>query len=397
MRFHWIPLFLFLLANIAVDWSIWRHLAKSAASASRLLQKAHAAVSVALVAVIAAAIAIMAAGPHTTGLLWVEWLIYTYLAFYIPKYLWLIVHSFSHLPMLTPKVKRFVNLCASCAGALAFIIMWWSALITPRTHDLSQCTLHYANLPEQFDGYRIVHISDLHLLSYGSDTAFVASCIDAVNALHPDAVCFTGDLVSMQSSEARPFRSVLSRLHARDGVFSVLGNHDYDDYVQWPSEALKKADRDSLRQFQAQVGWTLLNNATVTVRRGNAGINIIGTENYGDPPFPKYGNLAKAYPALNDSSFKILLQHNPYAWRKEIVGKTNISLMLSGHTHAMQFMVSVFGRKFSPAAWRYKEWGGKYESGGQVLYVNIGLGEVGIPARIGATPEITLITLKKKK
>lgn len=396
MRFHWIPLILFLIANFAVDWGIFKHLTKPM-RASRWAAVAHTTIAAVLFAVVVAAMVIISSSPQTTGMLWVEWLIYTYLAFYIPKYLWLIVNSISLLPFLTAKTKKFVKACASCVAVLTFIIMWWGALITPRTHDVTRQTLYFSNLPKEFDGYRIVHISDMHLLSYGSDTTFVSSCVDAVNALQPDIVCFTGDLVSMRSCEAFPFRSVLSRLKARDGVLSVLGNHDYDDYVQWPTEAQKMADRDSLRQFQASVGWTLLNNATHTVKRDPARICFIGTENYGDPPFPKYGNLRKAYPWVNDSRFKILLQHNPYAWRTDIVGKTNIQLMLSGHTHAMQVMLSVFGHRYSPAAWRYKEWGGAYKKGGQVLYVNIGLGEVGIPARIGATPEITLITLKKKQ
>ena len=189
---------------------------------------------------------------------------------------------------------------------------------------------------------------------------------------------------------------ILQRVQAPDGVFSILGNHDYDDYVPGITEAEKMADRKALCDMQTGMGWQLLNDEHRFLVRGNDSIAMIGTENYGDPPFPIYGSFSRAYPTLNDSLFKVCMQHNPYAWRATVLKDTNIDLMLAGHTHAMQFMLSFMGHRWSPSAWRYKEWGGLYSEGHQRLYVNIGLGMVGVPMRIGATPEITLITLKRK-
>lgn len=233
--------------------------------------------------------------------------------------------------------------------------------------------------------------------TYNGRTAIVEKQINAINALDADMICFTGDLVSRETIEALPYRDLLSRLHARDGVFSVLGNHDYDDYVTWDDERAKLDDRKALCDLQNAVGWRLLNDDYALIRRGNEQIVLIGTENFGDRPGEKQGNLAKAYPGLRDSNFKIQLQHNPYAWRANTLTNSNIDLMLAGHTHAWQLMIKIGNWRWSPASIRYPEWGGAYNEGSRWLYVNIGTGMVGPPMRIGATPEITVITLKQKK
>ena len=184
-------------------------------------------------------------------------------------------------------------------------------------------------------------------------------------------------------------------MHGRDGVFSILGNHDYGDYYSWNSPADKADNMQQLLDMQSEMGWKMLNNATSFIHRGNDSIALIGVENVGDPPFTVYGDLDMAYETLDDPVVKILLSHNPAHWVEDIkdAPDKNIALTLSGHTHAMQ--MSAFG--VSPAAWRYPTWGGLYaDEDGHQLYVNIGLGEVAIPARIGANPEITLITLRRK-
>ena len=152
-----------------------------------------------------------------------------------------------------------------------------------------------------------------------------------------------------------------------------------------------------MARLQAQIGWSLINNCDTVITRGNQSITIIGVENWGEPPFSQYGDLVKAHSELNDSNFKILLSHNPKHWRSEVLPSTNIDLTLSGHTHAMQIMVNFFGIKISPSAWIYPEWAGTYCENKQILYVNIGIGEVAMPMRIGATPEITVLTLKKEQ
>ena len=209
---------------------------------------------------------------------------------------------------------------------------------------------------------------------------------------------FTGDIVNRRSNELLPHTGALSRITARDGVYSILGNHDYGDYCEWPSAKAKQDNMNLLRSLQKGMGWKLLLNETEWLRRGGDSIAIIGVENIGDPPFHTYGDLAISYPGnLGDTTTKILLSHNPMHWVNDISGHTdkNIALTLAGHTHAMQ--MELFG--WSPAEWRYPTWGGLYTDpeGRQNLYVNIGIGAVGMPMRIGATPEITTITLRKKR
>ncbi len=255
----------------------------------------------------------------------------------------------------------------------------------------------FADLPEDFDGYKIVQFSDFHVGTYGSDTAFVSEVVDVMNGLGADAIFFTGDIVNRRTGELTPFVKPLSRLHAPDGVYSILGNHDYGDYCTWESDADKAENLEEMKSLQKEMGWELLNNSTVYLREGADSIALVGVENWGEPPFKAYGDLDKAYPNQSDSVFKILLTHNPMHWVERISGNdtVNIDLALSGHTHAMQMQIG----GWSPSKWRYPTWGGLYgdESGAHKLYVNIGLGTVAIPARIGATPEITLITLKRAR
>ena len=221
-------------------------------------------------------------------------------------------------------------------------------------------------------------------------------CVEAINQLQPDLIVFTGDLVSRSTSEALPFKSTLSRLHANDGVLSILGNHDYDDYTTMTATE-RQQDHAALCQLQVDCGWTLLNGSRTTLHHGSDSIIVVGTENYSTGHTPDYSHCEKMLAELDSACFTILLQHNPDMWAAQVAGRTAVDLMLSGHTHAMQFMLTVGNHRLSPARLRYREWGGHYQQGNQHLYVNIGLGMVGIPARVGAKPEITLITLRCEK
>jgi hypothetical protein len=207
---------------------------------------------------------------------------------------------------------------------------------------------------------------------------------------------FTGDIVNRRTDEIYPFVDTFAKLHAPYGVYSILGNHDYGDYSDWQSDEAKQANLQELIDIENGMGWQMLNNATAMIHCGADSIALIGVENVGDPPFHTYGDLDAAYPTLDDGVTKILLSHNPAHWVTDICDAPdkNIALTLSGHTHAMQI---AFGR-ISPAVFRYRTWGGRYDDSGNnnMLYVNIGVGTVGFPARIGATPEITLFTLKSK-
>ena len=320
-----------------------------------------------------------------------QYMLYTFFAILAPKAIGMIVYG-----LLRWMKRRWAAFCSFIVAALIFGVMWWGAIVTPGTIEVNEVELEFANLPDAFDGYRIVQWSDAHLGTYNGHTAIVEKQINTINALHGDMICFTGDLVSRETNEALPYRDLLASLHAPDGVFSVLGNHDYDNYVKWEDENAKLADRKALCDLQTAAGWRLLNDDYVLIKRGDQQMVLIGTENYGDRVGEKRGNLAKAYSGLNDRNFKILLQHNPYAWRANTLTNSNIDLMLAGHTHAWQFMITLGKWRWSPAVIRYPEWGGAYNEGDRWLYVNLGTGMVGPPMRIGATPEITVITLKKK-
>jgi len=324
------------------------------------------------------------------------WGLYTYLSVYIPKLIYVILDLIASIPLLW-KRKRSKSLIISgmALAAFMFFAMWWGALVNRFNIDVRQVEISIDGLPEAFDGYTIAQLSDLHVGSYGSDTTYLSKVIETINGLSPDIIAFTGDIVNRRSSELIPFVNTLKNLSADDGVVSILGNHDYGDYYTWHSPADKQANLDELIRMQNSMGWLMLNNQSHIIHRGNDSIVIIGVENVGDPPFRTYGDLDAAYPTLDDPLTKILLSHNPAHWDNDIQDSPdkNIALTLSGHTHAMQ--MSAFG--LSPAALRYPTWSGLYhDQDGHQLYVNIGIGEVAIPARIGATPEITLITLKAR-
>ena len=246
------------------------------------------------------------------------------------------------------------------------------------------------NVPSSFDGYKIVHISDIHLLSFIGREEALARMVEKINAQEPDAILFTGDIVTLNSSEFDTTKDILAKLHANDGVFSILGNHDYSLYTRWESEELLKKDADAIIQQQRAFGWNLLLNENRNIIRGTDTLSIIGVENTSTKhKFRSFGNLGTALQGA-EGEFKILLTHDPSHWRNEVLPTTDIDLTLSGHTHAMQS--TLFG--WSIISFAYKEYMGLYKEGNRYLYVNIGLGETMFPFRVGARPEITVITLK---
>lgn len=396
MRLQLIPIILAIIINVAIDAYIFHKIKKGKKSA--WLRHLHCVLSAVLLVLIIVAISMPRRSIDNDGLCTIMWMLFGYFSFYIPKYFALLVKALFNTPRIFRKRPlRGSGVWSSAIAVIVFLSMWWGALFTRNTVEVRNVELEFSNLPYQFNGYRIAQFSDLHLGTYSTDTAFVSKVVDEINALSPDLICFTGDIVNRCTDEAMPFIGVLSRLNAPDGVLSILGNHDYGDYMHWNSPAEREQNNARLNELQKKMGWNLMLNTDTIISRGENSICIIGVENWGEPPFPKYGKLAKAHRGLNDDSFKILLSHNSNHWRGEVLPKSNIDLMLAGHTHAMQIELSIFGLHISPSALRYNEWGGIYEEGSQKLYVNIGIGEVAIPMRIGATPEITLITLKRKK
>jgi len=261
-------------------------------------------------------------------------------------------------------------------------------------YQLKKVKLAFPNLPKTFKGLKIIHISDIHSGSF-SDYKAVEKGVEKILAQKPDIIFFTGDLVNNEAKEMDNFTALFSRLKAPMGVFSTLGNHDYGDYKNWESIDEKKANLDSLKGVHAQMGWRLLMNEHVTIEKDEEKIAILGIENWSAKArFPKYGNMQAAHAGTHVYPFKILLSHDPSHWQAEVLQKyTDVDLMLSGHTHGMQFGVDIPGLKWSPVQYVYKQWAGLYENANQKLYINRGFGFIGYPGRVGILPEITLIEL----
>ena len=267
------------------------------------------------------------------------------------------------------------------------LVIAYGSVIGRNWFEVKKVTVKFADLPENFDGYRIIHISDLHARSYAKRTARMQKAVQRINALDADLIAFTGDLITLAPEEIDPIASSLKALKAKDGVISVLGNHDYGTYADTSGNLLP-----ALIDRQAALGWDLLLNEHKVLRRGADSIVVIGVENTSASHFfPSKGDLPKASEGT-DGAFSIVLTHDPMHWESEILGQ-DYALTLSGHTHAMQ--LSILG--WSPSSLLFKHSDGLYTNGSQHLYVNAGLGETLFPARIGARPEITLITLEKSK
>ena len=290
--------------------------------------------------------------------------------------------------LLSPLCKSHIGL-AIALFTMAYLV--FGATEGKQHFQVKEVTIESEALPRGFDGYRIVQLSDIHTGSWGNDTAPMLKAVNIINRLQPDLIVFTGDLVNNLASELDAFIPVFSQLKAKHGVYSVLGNHDYSTYIKWETPQQQEAQLDSLKAKQARMGWTLLNNRHVKLHQQNDSIALIGVENSGRPPFPDHARLSEAMTGTA-GMFQILLSHDPSHWRREVLPKTDIQLMLAGHTHAMQ--TRIFG--FTPAQFVYPENDGLYQEGEQMLYVNIGLGHLLYPMRLGAWPEITLLTLKSK-
>jgi predicted MPP superfamily phosphohydrolase len=261
-------------------------------------------------------------------------------------------------------------------------------------YQVKKIKLSFKNLPTAFKGMRMVHISDIHSGSF-QDIRAVNKGIDLILKQQPDIIVFTGDLVNDRATEMDPYQNSFGRLTAPLGVFSTLGNHDYGDYVQWPTAQAKIDNLEALKKVHANMGWRLLMNEHVVLEKNGEKIALLGIENWGAKArFPKYGKMDLAYPGTENIPFKILLSHDPSHWDAQILPEYNsIDLMLSGHTHGMQFGLENPYFKWSPVQWMYKQWAGLYEQGSQKLYVNRGYGFIGYPGRVGILPEITVIEL----
>lgn len=266
-------------------------------------------------------------------------------------------------------------------------------------YQVKKVQLSFSNLPQAFKGLRIVQFSDVHSGSFMNKKA-VQHGVDIINAQKADLVLFTGDIVNDRSIEMVDYIDVFKQVKAHMGVFSTLGNHDYGDYYYGANatgEKLKEkqANLQHVKEIHGQLGWRLLLDEHVPLERGGEKIALIGVQNIaGKRAFQTYGDMAKAYAGAEQYPFKILMSHDPSHWDKEVNTKyKDVDLMLSGHTHGMQFGLYTPAIKWSPVQWVYKQWDGLYEMDNQKLYVNPGFGFIGYPGRVGILPEITVFEL----
>lgn len=261
-------------------------------------------------------------------------------------------------------------------------------------YTLMHKKLSLPNLPTAFKGFKIIHISDIHSGSLKEKEA-VLKGIKIIQSQNPDLVLFTGDLVNDRASEMQEWMTVFNQIKAPHGVFSTLGNHDYGDYVQWPTANAKQQNLQDLMQVHEQLGWKLMMNENALIEKEGASIRLVGIENWGAKArFPKYGKMDQAMKGVDAKETIILMSHDPSHWEAEVQLKyPQVDLMLSGHTHGMQFGLENPYFKWSPVQWVYKQWAGLYQNGEQQLYVNRGFGFLGYPGRVGILPEITLLEL----
>jgi hypothetical protein len=291
--------------------------------------------------------------------------------------------------------SRFLSQLALALGGIPLFLLTYGMARNPYRYQLVSQKLPIRNLPGALKGLRIVHISDIHSGSFNNASA-VARAIDMINDQKPDLVFFTGDLVNNKADEMEPYIDIFKQIKARYGVFSILGNHDYGDYVEWPSAQAKTANLEQLKNTHKQLGWDLLLNENRVLNIQGENIAILGVENYSTlARFPKYGDLSKAYQGTEEAALRLLLSHDPTHWESQILPQfPDIQATFSGHTHGMQFGVEIPGWiKWSPAQYVYKQWAGAYHQEGQWLYVNRGFGFLGYPGRVGILPEITSIEL----
>ena len=279
--------------------------------------------------------------------------------------------------------------------ALPLLLLWgvflWGTYVGFGQLEVVHLEFASRDLPEAFDGYRIVQFGDAHVGSYtGSREAILQRAVDSINAQKADLVVFTGDLQNKEPDEILAAKPILSRIKGKDGVVSILGNHDYTMYTGLTDAIAIGTNQGNTEGYQTDMGWRLLMNSRFRIRRDSASIVIAGLENDGEGRFPQLGNISSALYGVSRNEFVVMLEHDPTAWRRKILPHCHAQLTLSGHTHGGQF--SLFG--LSPAMFMYKEYQGMYYAGDRALYVTKGLGGV-IPFRFGVKPEIAVITLRR--
>ncbi len=294
--------------------------------------------------------------------------------------------------------RKFVSTIALGIAAIPFASLIYGMVQGKYNYKVLKYALEFDDLPDEFDGFTLTQISDVHSGSFDNHKK-VEYAINLINEQQSDIIVFTGDLVNNIADEMNDWKELFSTLKAPQGVFSVLGNHDYGDYINWESATAKAENLDKLKALQKGMGWNLLMNENKIFERNGERIALVGVENWGENGFKQAGDLDKACEGISANDFKILMSHDPSHWQS-VVKKDprNFQLTLSGHTHGMQFGIEIPGIiKWSPIKYRYKNWAGIYEEFGRYINVNRGFGFLGYPGRVGIWPEISVIKLKKRQ
>lgn len=291
--------------------------------------------------------------------------------------------------------RKFLSQLALALASIPFVSILYGVTKGKYNYKVHRVALKFKDLPDAFNGLTITQISDIHSGSF-DDEAAIKHGIDMINEQRSDLLFFTGDLINNLATEMEPWIPLFKQLNAPMGMFSILGNHDYGDYVSWESDEAKQKNLQEIKAIHKELGFKLMLNENVDIEKAGQKISLIGIENWGSGGFAKYGDLEKALTGVRDDSFKVLLSHDPSHWEAQTLNHSkHIHLTLSGHTHGMQFGVEIPGIKWSPVQYRYPRWAGLYEEKEKYLYVNRGLGFIGFPGRVGIWPEITVITLQK--
>ena len=317
--------------------------------------------------------------------------------FRIPQALYSFLKRVPEQTQFIPSRRKIISQIALGLASIPFASLLYGMYRGKYNYKVLSYNLEFEDLPDAFDGFKITQISDIHSGSFDNQTK-VKYGVDLVNQQKSDLVLFTGDLVNNRADEIKPWIKIFNKIKAEFGVFSILGNHDYGDYMRWESPAAKRKNMEDLYDAHNEMGWDLLLNESRYIEKDGERLAIIGVENWGSG-FKKAGDLNKALNKVSEKDFKILLTHDPSHWEAQVIPHPfKIHLTLSGHTHGMQFGIEIPGIiKWSPAKWRYKQWAGVYGENKQYLNVNRGFGYLAYPGRVGMWPEVSVITLSKSK
>ena len=343
-----------------------------------------------------------------------EWMLSLFLTFFITKLVFVIVLSLGDFGRFIygivnnvsgkkvpgqpyfPERRKFISEIATLIAAIPFTSFFYAMIRGKYDYKVHRHTIHFDELPEAFDGFTITQLSDIHSGSFDNVDAMQRG-IDLAKAQKSDLFVFTGDLVNNAAWEIEQYIDRFSQIKAPYGQFSILGNHDYGDYIEWESLQAKAANLQKLKQHHAELGYRLLLDENVVLEKGGQKISLIGIQNWGRG-FVQIGDLKKAMQDVDKDAFKILLSHDPTHWEEQVrFHPTDIHLTLSGHTHGAQFGIEAAGIRWSPVKYRYLDWAGLIKEKNRHLYVNRGFGFLAFSGRLGIWPEITVITLKKRR